>query len=154
MSPKNEVQNRHKVFGFLLHQDRIIKHMPSNFARINNGSFTKVSSSTIYPLSGIYKKSLNSQRRVKVQLQTQHRFSSQVRHSSTTTSISAFNARKGIPVQLQHLHSSLNALHHDAILHLDLSQLKLALRGLESERLVTRIASRSFSRQSLRTFIM
>ena len=154
MSLKNEVQNRRKVFGFLLHQNRIKKHMPSNFARIKNGFFTKVSSSTIYPLGRIHKKSLNTQRRVKVQLQTRHGFSSQVRHSSTTTSISAFNARKGIPVQLQQLHSSLNALQNDAILHVDLSQLKLALRGLESERLVTRIASRSSCRQSSRSFIM
>lgn len=54
--------------------------------------------------------------------------------------MTAINAQKDIPPAFKKLHASLSALEHEAAVYVDLSQLKLALRGLESENAVTRVA--------------
>ncbi|KAL9612715.1 MAG: hypothetical protein Q9167_002706 [Letrouitia subvulpina] len=59
---------------------------------------------------------------------------------STTASISVVNARQEIPPAFQPLHEALSALERDAAVCVNLSQLKLALRGLETENAVTRVA--------------
>ncbi|KAL9039659.1 MAG: hypothetical protein Q9214_004787 [Letrouitia sp. 1 TL-2023] len=59
---------------------------------------------------------------------------------STTASISVVNARQEIPPTFQPLYEALKALERDAAVYINLSQLKLALRGLETENAVTRVA--------------
>lgn len=70
------------------------------------------------------------------------KFSPQLRHYSATSSIS-INAQRSVPTKLLDLHNSLSNLQDDAILYVNLSQLRLALRGLESKRPVTRIAGKT-----------
>ena len=62
---------------------------------------------------------------------------------STTASVTAINAKKEIPYNAENLYRSLSALEHEAGSHVNLSQLRLALRGLESQDAVTRVASMS-----------
>lgn len=59
---------------------------------------------------------------------------------STIASVTAVNAQRDIPLTFRPLHDSLSALEHEAAIYVNLSQLKLALRGLESENAVTRVA--------------
>ena len=68
-----------------------------------------------------------------------------VRTASTTASVTAVNVRRDIPPQFQALHESLKALESEAAVYINSSQLGLALRGLESENAVTRIAGRFLS---------
>ena len=62
------------------------------------------------------------------------------RTASTTASVTAVNAKKDIPYAFQALHASLKALETEAGVYVNTSQLQLALRGVESENPVTRIA--------------
>lgn len=62
------------------------------------------------------------------------------RRASTVASVTAINAQRDIPPAFQKLHASLSVLEHEAAVYVNLSQLKLALRGLESENAVTRVA--------------
>ena len=62
------------------------------------------------------------------------------RTASTTASVTAVNAKKEIPSAFQDLHTSLKALETEAGVYVNTSQLQLALRGIESENPVTRIA--------------
>ncbi|KAI4173438.1 MAG: hypothetical protein LQ343_002971 [Gyalolechia ehrenbergii] len=62
------------------------------------------------------------------------------RAASTITSVTAVNAKKDIPPAFQALHDALSGLQQEAAIYTNLSQLQLALRGLESENGVTRIA--------------
>ena len=62
------------------------------------------------------------------------------RKASTIASVTAVNAQRDIPPAFQKLHASLSALEHEAAVYVNISQLKLALRGLESENAVTRVA--------------
>ncbi|KAL6722327.1 hypothetical protein ACLMJK_001434 [Lecanora helva] len=64
----------------------------------------------------------------------------QHRHASTVPSITAVNAKHEIPASLQNLHASLKALGKNAGIYVNTSQLQLALRGLESEDPITRVA--------------
>ncbi len=73
-----------------------------------------------------------------------------IRTASTTASVTAVNARRDIPPRFQSLYESLKALETEAAVYIDLSQLRLALRGLESENSVTRIAGKSCSNDSNR----
>lgn len=59
---------------------------------------------------------------------------------STTPSVTAVNAKREIPPAYRKLHASLKALEQDAGVYVDTSQLRLALRGVESENSVTRVA--------------
>ena len=65
-----------------------------------------------------------------------------IRTASTTASVTAVNARRDTPPKFRVLHESLKALESEAAVYLNSSQLRLALRGLESENSVTRIAGR------------
>lgn len=62
---------------------------------------------------------------------------------STTASISVVNARQELPPAFQPLYEALNALERDAAVYINLSQLKLALRGLETENAMTRVAGKA-----------
>lgn len=64
----------------------------------------------------------------------------QTRTASTTASVIAVNVRRDIPPRFRNLHESLKILETEAAVYVNLSQLRLALRGLESENAVTRIA--------------
>ena len=66
----------------------------------------------------------------------------QIRTASTTASVTAVNAKRDIPPRFRILHQSLKALESEAAVYINSSQLRLALRGLESENAVTRIAGR------------
>ena len=68
-----------------------------------------------------------------------------IRTASTTASVTAVNVRKEIPPRFRNLHESLKALEIEAAVYINSSQLRLALRGLESEDAVTRIAGKYFS---------
>ena len=69
----------------------------------------------------------------------------QVRTASTTASVTAVNFRRDIPPRLRNLHESLKAFETEAAVYINSSQLRLALRGLESENAVTRIAGKLLS---------
>lgn len=62
------------------------------------------------------------------------------RAASTITSVTAVNAKTAVPHAFRELHDALNVLQREAAVYTNLSQLQLALRGLESENGVTRIA--------------
>ncbi|KAM0802916.1 hypothetical protein BDR22DRAFT_100772 [Usnea florida] len=64
----------------------------------------------------------------------------QTRKASTTASVTAVNVKHDIPPRFLNLHESLKALETEAAVYINPSQLRLALRGLESENAVTRIA--------------
>ena len=68
-----------------------------------------------------------------------------IRTASTTASVTAVNVRRDIPTKFRILHESLKALESEAAVYINSSQLRLALRGLESENAVTRIAGRFLS---------
>ena len=74
----------------------------------------------------------------------------QIRTASTTASVTAVNVRRDIPPRFQILHESLKALESEAAVYINSSQLRLALRGLESENAVTRIAGRFLSNDNNR----
>ncbi|KAL8722984.1 MAG: hypothetical protein Q9225_000600 [Loekoesia sp. 1 TL-2023] len=63
------------------------------------------------------------------------------RAASTITSVTAVNAKKDIPPVFRNLHDALIGLQHEAAVYTNLSQLQLALRGLETENGVTRVAA-------------
>ena len=69
----------------------------------------------------------------------------QFRTASTIAPVTAVNVRRDIPLRFRILHESLKALESDAAVYINSSQLRLALRGLESENAVTRIAGRFLS---------
>ena len=69
----------------------------------------------------------------------------QTRTVSTTASVTTVNARREIPPRFQALYESLKILETQAAVYTNSSQLRLALRGLESENAVTRLAGKSFS---------
>ena len=71
----------------------------------------------------------------------------QSRTASTTPSVTAVNPRRDIPPSLQDLHRAVQALETEAPVYINVSQLRLALRGLESENAVTRIAGISLGVQ-------
>ena len=65
-----------------------------------------------------------------------------IRTASTIASVTAVNVKRDIPLKFRSLHESLKALESEAPVYINSSQLRLALRGLESENAVTRIAGR------------
>ena len=67
----------------------------------------------------------------------------QFRTASTTASVTAVNVKKDIPHRFRNLHESFKALETEAAVYVNLSQLRLGLRGLESENAITRIAGKS-----------
>ncbi|KAL8723896.1 MAG: hypothetical protein Q9181_007100 [Wetmoreana brouardii] len=62
------------------------------------------------------------------------------RAASTIASATAINAKKDVPHAFQGLHDALNVLQREAAVYANLSQVQLALRGLESENGITRVA--------------
>ena len=64
-----------------------------------------------------------------------------IRHASTSANVTSINSKKDIPPGTEEIYHALATLEHDAGIHVNLSQLRLALRGLESQDAVTRIAS-------------
>ena len=71
-----------------------------------------------------------------------------IRTASTTASVTAVNVRREIPPRFRNLHESLKALEIEAAVYINSSQLRLALRGLESDDAVTRIAGKAPSDDS------
>ena len=69
---------------------------------------------------------------------------SKPRTASTTASVTAVNAKREIPPAFQELYASLKALETEAGVYVNTSQLHLALRGIESENPVTRIAGQIY----------
>ena len=67
------------------------------------------------------------------------------RTASTTASVTAVNVRREIPPRFRNLHESLKALEIEAAVYINSSQLRLALKGFESEDAVTRIAGKYLS---------
>ena len=67
---------------------------------------------------------------------------SRIRRASTVSPVSIVDAVKHIPPAAQGLHEALTILEKDASIYTSLSQLQLALRGLESEAPTTRVASK------------
>ena len=65
---------------------------------------------------------------------------STARSASQIASVTAVNAQKSIPAEHKELHNALTALEGSAAVYTNLSQLQLALRGLESRDSVTRVA--------------
>lgn len=70
----------------------------------------------------------------------QRRDAPQPRRASTIAPVSVVNAVTDIPSPSRRLHEALEGLKKDAEAYTDLSQLQLALRGLESQNAITRIA--------------
>ena len=66
--------------------------------------------------------------------------SSSKRRASSIAPVISVNAKRDIPHQFQELHEQLRSLEKKAGSFVNLSQLKLAIRGLESENAVVRIA--------------
>ena len=64
----------------------------------------------------------------------------QIRSASTTAAVTAVNVRRDVPPRFKNLHESVKTLETEAAVYINISQLHLALRGLESENAVTRIA--------------
>ncbi|KAI4228718.1 MAG: hypothetical protein L6R36_001408 [Xanthoria steineri] len=62
------------------------------------------------------------------------------RRASTIASVTAVNAKKDIPHAFHPLYEALAAVQREAAVYSNLSQIQLALRGLESENAITRIA--------------
>ena len=58
--------------------------------------------------------------------------------------VTAVNAQKSIPTQYQELYGAIKGLEEAAPVYVNLSQLQLALRGLESTESIVRVAGRSF----------
>lgn len=71
-----------------------------------------------------------------------------LRTASTTASVTAVNFRGDVPPRFTNLHESMKTLETEAAVYINLSQLRLALKGLESENAVTRIAGKSCSNDS------
>lgn len=62
------------------------------------------------------------------------------RRASTIASVTAVNAKKDIPHAFHPLYEALAAVQREAAVYSNLSQIQLALRGLESDNAITRIA--------------
>ena len=77
-----------------------------------------------------------------------------VRCISTSESITAVNAPRSTPLTFRKLDQALIGLEKDAAVYVNTSQLRLALRGLESENPVTRVASRLKHMNSLFRFVL
>ena len=71
-----------------------------------------------------------------------HVSSSGRRYASSIAAVTTINATKTIPSRCKELYEHLGALKHHCTSYVDLSQLELALRGLESEDAVIRVAGR------------
>lgn len=69
------------------------------------------------------------------------RRSLQQRHTPIPVPVTVVNAKHKIPPPFELLYKELSTLQHEAAVYVNPSQLKLALRALESENAVTRIAS-------------
>jgi hypothetical protein len=63
-----------------------------------------------------------------------------VRSASTHVSPTAINLRPNIPPRNQELHNALSKLNHAAETYVNISRVQLALRGLEAQDAVTRVA--------------
>jgi hypothetical protein len=63
-----------------------------------------------------------------------------VRSASTHVSPTAINLRPNIPPRNQELHNALSKLNDAAETYVDISRVQLALRGLEAQDAVTRVA--------------
>lgn len=63
------------------------------------------------------------------------------RYATTTSSVTSVNVPRSTPPAFRKLDQALAALEKEAAVYVNTSQLRLALRGLESEDAITRIAS-------------
>lgn len=129
--------------------------MPLSFQPIGEVLIQKVSFPFLRHFYCSRTTSFGVQRQVRVHGEEQPRvsfrwlkYSPQLRRYSATSSISSINAQRNVPIKLLDLHTSLSKLQDDAILYVNLSQLRLALRGLESKKPVTRIAGKTLHRET------
>lgn len=65
-----------------------------------------------------------------------------LKSASTLASSTAINATKEVPVSLRELHGALKTVKERAVNYVSLSRLDLALRSVESENPVVRVAGR------------
>ncbi|KAL8635383.1 MAG: hypothetical protein Q9228_007120, partial [Teloschistes exilis] len=80
-------------------------------------------------------------RRARQRQVSTHRFQPWARRSvSTISSVTAVNVKKDLPPAFRGLYDALGVLQREAAVYANLSQIQLALRGLESENGITRIA--------------
>ncbi len=68
----------------------------------------------------------------------------QNRTASTIPSVTAVNVKREIPSAFQELYGALKALESEAGVYVNTSQLQLALRGVESENAVIRVAGENY----------
>ncbi len=78
------------------------------------------------------------------------RSASRLRRSSTLASTTAVNATREVPANLRELHEALSELNSKAASYVNLSRLQLALRGLETEDAVIRVAGTARTRTPFR----
>lgn len=71
------------------------------------------------------------------------RYPPQRRNASTVAPATAITAHRELPSQFRQLRDSLSSLKNEAAVYVNSSQLQLALRGLESENPVTRVAGKT-----------
>lgn len=67
----------------------------------------------------------------------------QRRRASAIAQVTAINAHRELPPPFRELRDSLSSLQTEAAVYVNSSQLQLAVRGLESENAVTRVASKT-----------
>lgn len=73
---------------------------------------------------------------------------------STISSVTAVNAKKDIPHAFRDLYEGLTVLQKEAAVYTKLGQLQLALRGLESENGITRVAGMSQSQSTFQRHLL
>lgn len=118
-------------------------HMPPKISLLSNSIFPRIPSTYICLQCRFHTSTSFRRRNFNALLNS---FSwPQVKHqrAASTASTTAIDARREIPPLFQDLHASLSALKDEVFINTDSSQLQLAqlaLRGLESENVLTRVA--------------
>ncbi len=113
--------------------------MPPRLPRACGVSFAGNSTTSIY--SSCHCRSVfSSSRPLQAQWPLQYRRAPRPRKASTVAPVTVVNAVKHIPAAALELYEALENLRREGEVYTSLSQLQLALRGLESENAVTRIA--------------
>lgn len=82
----------------------------------------------------------NALHRARQRQASPHRFQRSARRPvSTISSVTAVNVKKDIPPAFRGLYDALSVLQNEAAVYANLSQIQLALRGLELENGITRV---------------
>ena len=114
--------------------------MPPKLPRLRKALVTKSFIVSICPSCRHQTAFSVSARSLQPQWRLQHQRALHPRKASTLAPVTVVNAVKDIPPAARELHEALEALQREALVYTSLSQLQLALRGLESKNAVTRVA--------------